>query len=238
VHAKGLLFMKIAGLRKLTLLDFPGRVACVVFTNGCNFRCPFCHNASLVLPRGEHEDISEEDFFAFLKKRKGILDGVVITGGEPTLAAGLYDFIAAVKREGYPVKLDTNGSFPEKLRELLKDGLLDYIAMDIKTLPEKYERVAGVKADLEKLAESIDLIRSGGIPHEFRTTVVKGLHTPEDIVGIAKMLGENEAYYLQGFVDSGDILAEGCEAFSAEEMHAIADAAKEFCPRCELRGIE
>ncbi len=230
--------MKIAGLRKLTLLDFPGRVACVVFTNGCNFRCPFCHNASLVVPKGEHEDISEEEFFAFLKKRKGILDGVVITGGEPTLTAGLCDFIAAVKREGYPVKLDTNGSFPEKLRSLLDGGLLDYVAMDIKTVPEKYESVAGVKVDFETLAESIDMIQKSGVPHEFRTTVVKGLHTPEDIVGVAKMLGENEAYYLQGFVDSGDILAEGCEAFSDEEMHAIAERAKEFCPKCELRGIE
>ncbi|MBO5305965.1 MAG: anaerobic ribonucleoside-triphosphate reductase activating protein [Clostridia bacterium] len=230
--------MKIAGLRKLTLLDFPGRVACVVFTNGCNFRCPFCHNASLVLPRGEHEDISEEEFFAFLRKRKGILDGVVITGGEPTLANGLYEFIAAVKQEGYPVKLDTNGSFPDKLKPLLADGLLDYVAMDIKTLPEKYERVAGVSVDLDKLSESIDMIRKSGIPHEFRTTVVKGLHTKEDIVGIAKMLGEGEAYYLQGFVDSGDILAEGCEAFSDDEMHEMCEAAKVFCPRCELRGIE
>lgn len=230
--------MKIAGLRKLTLLDFPGRVACVVFTNGCNFRCPFCHNASLVLPKGEHEDISEEEFFAFLRKRKGILDGVVITGGEPTLAPGLYDFIVAVKQAGYPVKLDTNGSFPERLRPLLEAGLLDYIAMDIKTIPEKYEQVAGIKVDLEKLTESIDMIRQSGIPHEFRTTVVKGLHTAEDIVAIAKMLGENEAYYLQGFVDSGDILAEGCEAFSNEDMHTMLERAKEFCPRCELRGIE
>jgi len=232
------LAMKIAGLRKLTLLDFPGRVACVVFTNGCNFRCPFCHNASLVLPRGESEEVSEEEFFAFLKKRKGILDGVVITGGEPTLAKGLYEFIVAVKQEGYPVKLDTNGSFPDKLKPLLADGLLDYVAMDIKSVPEKYEAVAGVKVDMDALAESIEAIRTSGVPHEFRTTVVKGLHTEADIVGVAQMLGEGEAYYLQGFVDSGDILADGCAAFSDEEMHAMCERAKEFCPKCELRGIE
>lgn len=230
--------MKIAGLRKLTLLDFPGRVACVVFTNGCNFRCPFCHNASLVVPKGGHEDISENDFFAFLKKRKGVLDGVVITGGEPTLAHGLYDFIVAVKAAGYPVKLDTNGSFPDKLKPLLTDKLLDYVAMDIKTTPENYEHVAGVKVDMDKLKESIDRIRKSGIPHEFRTTVVKGLHTADDIVSIAKMLGADETYYLQGFVDSGDVLTEGCEAFSREEMHEILEKAKEFCPKCELRGME
>ena len=230
--------MKIAGLRKLTLLDFPGRVACVVFTNGCNFRCPFCHNASLVVPKGGHEDISEDDFFAFLKKRKGVLDGVVITGGEPTLAHGLYDFIVAVKAAGYPVKLDTNGSFPDKLKPLLTDKLLDYVAMDIKTTPENYEHVAGVKVEMDKLKESIDMIRKSGIPHEFRTTVVKGLHTADDIVSIAKMLGADETYYLQGFVDSGDVLTEGCEAFSREEMHEILEKAKEFCPKCELRGME
>ena len=230
--------MKIAGLRKLTLLDFPGRVACVVFTNGCNFRCPFCHNASLVVPKGGHEEITEEEFFAFLKKREGILDGVVITGGEPTLAHGLYDFIMSVKQAGYPVKLDTNGSFPDKLKPLLEDKLLDYVAMDIKTVPENYERVAGVKVDMEALRESIDAIQKSGIPHEFRTTVVKGLHTAEDIVSVAKMLGADEKYYLQGFVDSGDVLAEGCEAFSSEEMHEMLAKAKEFCPKCELRGME
>ena len=230
--------MKIAGLRKLTLLDFPGRVACVVFTNGCNFRCPFCHNASLVVPKGGHEEITEEEFFAFLNKRRGILDGVVITGGEPTLAHGLYEFIMAVKQAGYPVKLDTNGSFPKKLKPLLEAGLLDYVAMDIKTMPERYERVAGVKVDMDAIGESIAAIRESGIPHEFRTTVVKGLHTKDDIVQVAKMLGKDEAYYLQGFVDSGDVLAEGCEAFSSAEMHEMLVAAKEFCPKCEIRGVE
>ena len=230
--------MKIAGLSKLTLLDFPGRMACIVFTEGCNFRCPFCHNASLVTHTSENSEISEEEFFAFLKKRKGILDGVVITGGEPTIAEGLYEFIAEVRRIGYPVKLDTNGSFPDRVKRLLDDGMLDYIAMDIKTVRERYPEVTGVSVDYDKISRSIELIRKSGIPHEFRTTVVRGLHTQEDIVGIARMLGSEESYYLQGFVDSGDILSEGCAAFSDEEMRAMAEAARQYCPKCELRGIE
>ncbi len=230
--------MKIAGLSKLTLLDFPGRMACIVFTEGCNFRCPFCHNASLVTHTLENSEISEEEFFTFLKKRKGILDGVVITGGEPTIASGLYEFIAEVRRLGYPVKLDTNGSFPDRVRRLLDDGMLDYIAMDIKTVQGRYSEVTGVTADYDKILQSIDLIRHSGIPHEFRTTVVRGLHTQEDIVDIARMLGSEEPYYLQGFVDSGDILSGGCSAFSDDEMHAMVKAARQYCPKCELRGIE
>lgn len=230
--------MKIAGLSKLTLLDFPGRMACIVFTEGCNFRCPFCHNASLVTHTGENAEVSEQEFFSFLKKRKGILDGVVITGGEPTIAEGLYEFIAEVRRMGYPVKLDTNGSFPDRVQRLLDDGMLDYIAMDIKTTRENYPKVTGVAVDYDKIARSIELIRQSGIPHEFRTTVVRGLHTEEDIVNIARMLGGEESYFLQGFVDSGDILAKGCEAFSDAEMHTMLDAARRYCPKCELRGIE
>ena len=230
--------MKIAGLSKLTLLDFPGRMACIVFTEGCNFRCPFCHNASLVTRTGENAEVSEQEFFSFLKKRKGILDGVVITGGEPTIAEGLYEFIAKVRELGYPVKLDTNGSFPDRIKRLLDDGMLDYIAMDIKTAREEYPKVTGVAVDYEKISRSIELIRGSGIPHEFRTTVVCGLHTEEDIVNIARMLGAEESYFLQGFVDSGDILSESCAAFSNDEMHAMLEAARKYCPKCELRGIE
>lgn len=230
--------MKIAGLQKLTLLDYPGKVACTVFTYGCNFRCPFCHNASLVLPKNGEEAMSEEDFFAFLKKRQGILDGVVITGGEPTVSVGLAEFMTRIGGLGYPVKLDTNGALPEKLRPLIERGLPSYIAMDIKTLPEKYERVAGVPVAPENILESIKMIRESGISYEFRTTVVKGLHTKEDIIGIAKLLGEGVDYYLQGFVDSGDILTDGCAAFSAEEMHEMCDEARLYCPNVQLRGVD
>ena len=230
--------MKIAGLSKLTLLDFPGRMACIVFTEGCNFRCPFCHNASLVTHTEQNTEISEQEFFSFLQKRKGILDGVVITGGEPTIAKGLYEFIAKVREFGYPVKLDTNGSFPDRIKQLLDDGMLDYIAMDIKTTRERYPLVTGVAVDYDKIAQSINIIKNSGIPHEFRTTVVRGLHEMEDIVEVARMLGKEESYYLQGFVDSGDILGEGCMAFSDEEMRMVQRAAAEYCPKCQLRGIE
>lgn len=228
--------MQIAGLQKLTLLDFPGRMACIVFTHGCNFRCPFCHNAPLVVDERGAE-YGEEAFFAFLAKRRGILDGVVITGGEPLLAPGLEEFIERIRAAGYLVKLDTNGSFPDRLAALIERKLLDYIAMDVKTVPEEYERVCGVRVDVEKIKDSIRLICESGVPHEFRTTVVKGLHAKEDIVSVAKMLA-GEPYYLQGFVDSGNLIGEGCEAFSKEEMHDIHDAAKAVSDTCFLRGIE
>lgn len=228
--------MQIAGLQKLTLLDFPGRMACIVFTHGCNFRCPFCHNAPLVVDeRGAAYD--EEAFFSFLAKRRGILDGVVITGGEPLLRNDLAEFIQRIRAAGYLVKLDTNGSLPHRLKPLLEKGLLDYVAMDVKTVFEKYDRVCGVKVDVAKIQESIRLIRESGVPHEFRTTVVKGLHTKEDVVSVAKMLS-GEPYYLQGFVDSGHLIGEGCEAFTKEEMHDIHAAAKAVSDTCHLRGVE
>lgn len=228
--------MKIAGLQKLTLLDFPTKMACVVFTHGCNFRCPFCHNAPLVVGDGAQE-YSEEAFFDFLKKRQGILDGVVITGGEPLLARGIEEFICRVREMGYLVKLDTNGSFPDRLSALLERGLLDYVAMDVKTEFSEYATVVGVNTDIEKIKESIALLRACGVAHEFRTTVVKGLHTKENMVAIAEMLA-GEPYYLQGFVDSGHLIGEGCEAFTKEEMHAIHDAARAVSGTCFLRGVE
>ncbi len=228
--------MSTAGLQKLTLLDFPEHMACTVFTHGCNFRCPFCHNAALVV-EDDGGAYDEDAFFAFLGKRRGILDGVVITGGEPLMAEGIEDFIRRVKGMGLKVKLDTNGSFPARLRALLDEGLLDYIAMDIKTLPEKYEAVAGVPVNMARILESVELIRGCGVPHEFRTTVVKGLHTEEDIVALAETVA-GERYFLQGFVDSGAILGCGCEAFSAEEMRAMHARAAAVSPQCRLRGVE
>ncbi len=228
--------MRIAGLQKLTLLDFPGHMACIVFTHGCNFRCPFCHNAALVV-EDDGAEYDEETFFAFLEKRKGVLDGVVITGGEPLMAEGIEDFIRRIKSMGLKVKLDTNGSFPGRLSALLKDNLLDYIAMDIKALPEKYETAVGVPVKVENVLKSVELIKNCSVPHEFRTTVVKGLHTEEDIVGIAATLS-GEPYFLQGFVDSGALIGDGCEAFSADEMHKMHKKAVAVSPLCQLRGIE
>lgn len=221
----------------MTLLDYPGRVACTVFTYGCDFRCPFCHNASLVEGQ-EPAQIDEESFFSFLKSRRGILDGVAITGGEPTMAEGLFDFMKRVRDLGFLIKLDSNGSFPDRLEAVIDAGLVDYIAMDVKSSRENYAKVAGVPVDIAKIERSITLLKTSGVAHEFRTTVVKGLHTVEDIAAIAAWMGPDEPYFLQGFVDSGDILTQGCDAFGKEEMHEMLRAARKFNPLCQLRGID
>ncbi|MBR0303179.1 MAG: anaerobic ribonucleoside-triphosphate reductase activating protein, partial [Clostridia bacterium] len=213
--------MKISGLQKLTLLDYPGHTACTVFTSSCNFRCPFCHNASLVENRAVGE-ISEEEFFAFLAKRHGILEGVAITGGEPTLQTDLADFIEKVHGEGFKVKLDSNGYRPETLREILSSGNVDYVAMDIKSSPENYAKAAGIRRlDVSLIERSIDIIKSSGVGYEFRTTAVKGIHTPGDFLAIGKWLGDVPAYFIQKFTDSGDVLGEGYSAFPDEEMTSL-----------------
>lgn len=169
--------MTINGLQKLTLLDYPGKVACTIFFAGCNFRCPFCHNASLVLAPAEAEQISEETVLAFLKKRQGVLDGVCITGGEPLLQPELPAFIEKIRALGYAVKLDTNGYFPARLQQLIDAGLVDYIAMDVKNAPEKYPQTVGISPfDLSPVLKSMEILRTCGMPFEFRTTVVHGLH--------------------------------------------------------------
>jgi len=227
--------MKINGLLKLTLLDFPGKTACTVFFGGCNFRCPFCHNASLV--RGEGEDIPEEEFFKYLSKREGIIDGVAVTGGEPILQPSLPDFLRRIKEMGFLVKLDTNGSYPERLRSILEEGLVDYVAMDIKSSPEGYNRAAGCKVDMEKVRESVELLLSDKVDYEFRTTVAKGAVLFEDMEGIGRLIHGAKRYYLQGFVDSGDILGEGAGAYSKEEMEEMLEAVKKYVPSAELRGV-
>lgn len=229
--------MLILGLQKLTLLDYPGRTACTVFTGGCNFRCPFCHNAPLVLPGREQEPYTEEEVLSYLKKRAGLLDGVCVTGGEPTLQEDLEAFLRQVKALGYPVKLDTNGSRPEALRALLRQGLADYVAMDVKSSPEEYARACGVPVDLEKVNESIDLLLSGCVDYEFRTTVVAGLHTPQIIEQTARRIAGAKRYFLQAFVDSGDLITPGWHALSREEMERCAQAARKHVPFVELRGV-
>ena len=229
--------MLILGLQKLTLLDYPGRTACTVFTGGCNFRCPFCHNAPLVIPGREQEPYTEEEVLSYLKKRAGLLDGVCVTGGEPTLQEDLEAFLRQVKALGYPVKLDTNGSRPEALRALLRQGLADYVAMDVKSSPEEYARACGVPVDLEKVNESIDLLLSGCVDYEFRTTVVAGLHTPQIIEQTARRIAGAKRYFLQAFVDSGDLISSGWHALSREEMERCAQAARKHVPFVELRGV-
>lgn len=211
--------MKIQGLQKLTVLDFPGKVACIIFTAGCSFRCPFCHNATLV--RAEGDNISEEEVLSYLKKRQGILDGVVISGGEPTIQKGLKEFIVKIKELGYAVKLDTNGYQPEVLKELLNEGLLDYVAMDIKNSKGKYGVTTGLQdIDISRIEESVELLKSGNVPYEFRTTVMAELHDAQDIAEVSEWLRGAEKHFIQSFKDSGDIL---CGSFTPPDEAKIAE---------------
>ena len=203
-------------------------------------RCPFCQNASLVSRIEEDQDLSEEEFFAFLKKRQGILDGVCITGGEPTLQPDLPEFIAKIKAMGYKVKLDTNGSFPDKVKEILDSGNVDLVAMDLKNTLERYPETVGVPGfDTSKILESIDIIRNSGVEYEFRTTVVSPLHRPEDFGELAKLVEGSPRYFLQNFVDSGDLVAgEGMKELTEEELSEALANAKGIIPQTKIRGEE
>lgn len=229
--------MNIQGFQKLTLLDYPGKVACTVFTGGCNLRCPFCHNAGLVNTPDAYTN-AESDVLEYLSRRKGLLDGVCITGGEPLLQNGLADFAGKVKEMGYLLKLDTNGTLPERLREILKTGLFDYVAMDVKSSPAGYRTAIGVDTDFSLFEESMEILKSSGIDHEFRTTAVKGIHTAADIAEAARLVGDGEKYFIQRFVDSGNLIGTGCSSFSEEESLELLAAAREFVPGAELRGID
>ncbi len=232
--------MFICGFQKLTLLDYPGKTACTVFTGGCDFRCPFCHNALLVTEIDKNSTVSEEYIFNFLKKRHGLLDGVCITGGEPTLQPDLDVFIRKIRELGFSVKLDTNGNHPEVLERLLAEGLLDFVAMDIKSSPENYARVAGVPdLNMENIQKSVSLLMGGNLPYEFRTTVVKGLHTVRDFEEIGKWLKGAARYFLQEFKDSGELIApSGLGAFSKEEMENFLASVIPYIPSASIRGID
>lgn len=232
--------MKVTGIQKLTLLDYPGVVACTVFTAGCNFRCPFCHNAMLVLPEQiDDECLTDDEVFVFLKKRRGVLDGVAVTGGEPLLHADMPEFLARVKELGYKIKLDTNGSNPELLSEIVKNKLVDRVAMDIKNAPEEYARTIGLKSfDIAPVERSKEMLLRGDIDYEFRTTVVKGIHTKESLIGAAKWIEGAKEYYLQQFKDSGNlILPDGLSAYDEKQMHTLADAVRDYVPTVEVRGV-
>lgn len=229
--------MIIQGYQKLTALDFPGKLACTVFTPGCNFRCPFCHNASLV--RGSQEPpISEDEVFAHLNKRVGMLDGVCLTGGEPLLQKGLDVFLQKVKQLGYLVKLDTNGSLPEQLKQLIENGLVDYVAMDLKNCREKYPLTCGVEnLSLDSIEQSIELLMQGKVDYEFRTTVVNELHTVEDIASAGEWIRGAKQWFLQCYKDSGDVLGSGLTAPSKETLQQMLEIAAPFVQRAELRGV-
>ena len=228
--------MNVQGYQKLTLLDYPGRTACTIFTGGCNLRCPFCHNAGLVRTPLAGPNLTDE-VLAYLQKRKGILDGVCVTGGEPLLQPDLVDFLRKVKEMGYAVKLDTNGMLPQRLTEVLATQLVDYVAMDIKSSPDGYAAATGTDADVSAVTDSLSLLRQSGIPYELRTTAVRGLHTEADFAAIGQWLGDVPAYFIQRFVDSGQLLGEGYTAFTTEEMEHLLTTVRAYIPSAQLRGM-
>lgn len=230
--------MKIHGLQKMTLLDFPGRVACTVFLGGCDFRCPFCHNFELA-DGSASPVMDEEELLQFLRKRQGLLDGVAFTGGEPCLHKDLPALMRRIRELGFAVKLDTNGYHPALLREILDEGLIDYAAMDIKNTPEKYALTCGVNdINMEVIRESIGLLMHSGIDYEFRTTVVKEFHQAEDFPGIGELIRGAKHYYLQCFTDRDTVPFGDLHAPSKEDLETYADIMKQYVSSTEIRGVE
>ena len=234
----------IKGLQKVSLLDYPGKISCTLFLGGCNFRCPYCHNGSLVLTERMGESISVEDFLAFLDSRVGRLQGVCVSGGEPTLQADLPLLLAEIKARGFLVKLDTNGTNPEMLLGLINDGLVDYVAMDIKNSPEKYPQTVGLNAEcrmenaellLSAVKESASLLMQGRVDFEFRTTLMSELHTAEDMRAIGEWLSGEERFFLQTYRDEGDLIVGGFTAFTVQETKEILEVLREYIPNAEIR---
>jgi pyruvate formate lyase activating enzyme len=238
--------MLIGGVEKLSLLDYPDRLSAIIFTQGCNFRCHFCYNPMLVLPNAGGADnklkdrlVNEDDLLAFLRERFGKLEAVVITGGEPTIHADLPEFIAKIKSLGYLVKLDTNGTNPAMLQQLLDKKLLDYLAMDVKAPWDKYERVVGVKPDLSKIKKSVKIIMNSGLPYEFRTTVAPDLLSPEDIAALAGELKGAKQWFLQKFESHKDLVDpkfQGAASYTNKDLKAMAEQAAAISGCCIYRA--
>ena len=230
--------MKFNGFQKLTLLDYPGKTACTVFTPGCNLRCPFCHNSNLVLGSNELPTYDQEEIISYLKKRSGLIDGICITGGEPMLHKDLPMFCEALRELNVSIKIDTNGFFPSQLKYIVNSGLCDYIAMDVKNSLEKYKLTVGASGcDLSKVIESISFLKSSDVDHEFRTTVCHPLHEISDIISIAELLGPDQKYFLQSFVDSGALLGNGMSSFTPSEMKDAYEAVRQIMPMVAVRGV-
>lgn len=231
--------MNIHGLTKTTLLDYPGLVAATIFTGYCNFRCPFCHNSELVLSPDVFEKEDETNILSFLKKRKGILSGVCITGGEPTLQPDLCDFLGKIRDLDYKIKLDTNGYRPDVLKNVISEGLADYIAMDIKAGRDNYANATGISnLDISTIQKSVDIITSSGIMYEFRTTAVKNIHTIKDFEDIAIWLSSDSTYFIQSYKETVGIGENTCDSFTKEELTAFLDIVKTTIPNSSLRGID
>jgi pyruvate formate lyase activating enzyme len=235
--------MLIGGLQKTSLIDYPDKVCAIIFTQGCNFKCKFCYNPELVLLTDNNQQltIKEEEIFEFLKKRKALIDGVCVTGGEPTLHKDLPKFLVQIKKMGFLIKLDTNGTNPKMLEKLIKKKLVDYIAMDIKaSLVQflKYKKISGAKINLKNIKKSIEIIKNSGIDYEFRTTVIPGFHKEEDILQIAKEIFPAKKYFLQQFVPSKKMIDKKykkIKPYSKEILEKMRDKAKEYVERVECR---
>ena len=228
--------MNIKGFEKLSLVDFDNKLSAVIFFGGCNFRCPFCHNYDLVMTPNNCDDIPFEDILAYLRKRKGVLDAVVFTGGEPTLSKDLKSMIKEVKDLGYLIKLDTNGTNPEIVKELIDEGLPDYIAMDIKASLDNYHLVSGSHCDLNRIQESINLLINGNTPYEFRTTIIEEYHNFEDIKGICTLISECSKYRLQKFIDRGTCLVDNLHEVKEEKAKEYINYLKDYIKDVDLRG--
>jgi pyruvate formate lyase activating enzyme len=230
--------MYIGGLQKTSLIDYPDKISCILFTIGCNLRCPYCHNSNLVIDVKETPSISNNYFFNFLNSRKGLLDAVVITGGEPLLQKDILDFTKKIKSMGFVVKLDTNGTFPHVLKELINNRLVDYIAMDIKTSVDKYEHACGAKVDIEKIEQSIETIMNYGGDYEFRTTALPEMQSPDDFIKIGKWLRGAKRYYIQKFSNRNtlDVKFTKAPSYSDKELKNICGSLHKYFNRCEVRG--
>lgn len=230
--------MRICGLQKLAMVDYPGKLAATVFTGGCDLRCPFCHNAPLVTRLDEAERWEEDDVLSFLKSRRGLLDGVVLSGGEPLLQPDALTFLQKVRDLGFSVKLDTNGCHPDALAAVLQAGVVDYVAMDIKNALDKYPQTVGIPSfDTAPVEESVRLLQASPVAYEFRTTVVREFHTAEDFLSIGAWLNGSPQYFLQSFVDSGNLVGTGCHAVETVELQGFADLLKPFFGQVSLRGV-
>lgn len=228
--------MLIGGFQKMTVLDFPGKIACILFTYGCNLKCPFCHNASLVID--DIEEFSQEEIFKYLEKRKGVLDGVCVSGGEPFLQPDIMEFLQKLKNTGLAVKIDTNGTSPEKLQYAVENGLVDYVAMDIKNSKEKYPLTTGIQdIDIGKIEESVKFLLDSDIDYEFRTTVVREYHTEQDMVCIGEWIKGAKNYFLQSFTDSGNLIGENLSAHSSDTMRNFEGIVRPFVQNIGVRGV-
>jgi len=228
--------MKISGMQKLTLLDYPCKTACLLFTQGCNFRCPFCHNKDLLDRKTDNVCVSEKEIFEYLEKRKNILDGVCITGGETLIQNDIENFIKKIKQMGFLVKLDTNGSFPGRLKWLIDNHLVDYVAMDIKNNLVDYDTAVGVNhSNIENIKKSIEVLEHSDIEYEFRTTIVKQIHTFDQIESICKFIGPNAKYYIQNYQDSENVLEHGLSGFEMVEIQNFVNKLKNTYPNIMVR---